>query len=163
MEAMGTTHTDVCGGDTDDVSVDDFPVEEFLSYELSITAGRTTRLFARRCEAAFGLSVAEWRVMALVGRFGAITPSAVTERTNMDKMKVSCAAASLVDANLLEQVPAPHDGRAHLLRLARGGQLWPVAEPHRSPRAPGRFRSGMVLCHAVSVPYRVGFPRMTRT
>ncbi|WP_162530429.1 MarR family winged helix-turn-helix transcriptional regulator [Rhodovastum atsumiense] len=87
-----------------------------------MTASRTSRLFARRYEAAFGLSIAEWRVLAVVGRFGTITPSAVAERTDMDKVKVSRATASLVAANLLEQGPAPHDGRARLLRLTRKGR-----------------------------------------
>ena len=84
---------------------------------------RASRLFARRFEAAFGLSIAEWRVMAVVGRFGTLTPSAVAERTDMDKVKVSRATASLVATGLLEQGPAPHDGRARLLRLTRKGRV----------------------------------------
>jgi len=108
---------DVCAGGTA------FLLEEFLPYEMAVTAGRVSRLFARRYEAAFGLSVAEWRVLAVVGRFGTITPSTVAERTDMDKVKVSRAAASLVAANLLDQGPAPHDGRARLLRLTRKGRV----------------------------------------
>ena len=61
--------------------------------------------------------------MAVVGRFGTITPSTVAERTDMDKVKVSRAAASLVAASLLEQGPAPHDGRARLLRMTRKGRV----------------------------------------
>ena len=102
---------------------DAFLLEAFLPYELSVTASRTSRLFARRYEAAFGVSIAEWRVLAVVGRFGTITPSAVAERTDMDKVKVSRATACLVAANLLEQGPAPHDGRARLLRLTRKGRM----------------------------------------
>ena len=40
----------------------------------------------------------------------------------MDKVKVSRATASLVAGNLVEQGPAPHDGRARLLRLTRKGR-----------------------------------------
>lgn len=124
MKTIGDTYGDSSTFDGGDVSrhADAFLLEEFLPYELSVTASRTSRLFARRFESTFGLSIAEWRVMAVVGRFGTITPSAVAERTDMDKVKVSRATASLVAANLLEQGPAPHDGRARLLRLTRKGR-----------------------------------------
>jgi DNA-binding MarR family transcriptional regulator len=125
MKTTGDTHAD----DAADPGASDVPItaslfllEEFMPYELSVTAGRTSRLFARRYEATYGLSIAEWRVLAVVGRFGTITPSAVADRTDMDKVKVSRATASLVAANLLEQGPAPHDGRARLLRLTRKGR-----------------------------------------
>ncbi len=124
MKTIGDTYADVAAFEGGDVSHngDAFLLEEFLPYELSVTAGRTSRLFARRFESAFGLSIAEWRVLAVVGRFGTITPSAVAERTDMDKVKVSRATASLVATTLLEQGPAPHDGRARLLRLTRKGR-----------------------------------------
>jgi DNA-binding MarR family transcriptional regulator len=125
MKTIGDNHVDAAGPDGSDVSQngDAFLLDEFLPYELSVTASRTSRLFARRYEATFGLSIAEWRVIAVVGRFGTITPSAVAERTDMDKVKVSRATASLVASGLLEQGPAPHDGRARLLRLTRKGRV----------------------------------------
>ena len=125
MEAIVNTRPDVANSNDGDVSPlgNAFLIEEFLPHELAVTAARISRLFARRYEAAFGLSVAEWCVMAVVGRFGTIAPGAVVARTNMDKMKVSRASASLVAANLLEHGPTPHDGRAHLLRLTRKGRM----------------------------------------
>ena len=125
MKTIGDTHADLAASDSGldgSRNGDAFLLEEFLPYELSVTANRTSRLFARRFEAAYRLSIAEWRVLAVVGRFGTITPSAVADRTDMDKVKVSRATASLVAANLLEQGPAPHDGRARLLRLTRKGR-----------------------------------------
>jgi DNA-binding MarR family transcriptional regulator len=98
-----------------------FLLEEFLPYELSIAANRTSRLFARRYSEAFGLTIADWRVLAVVGRFGDITPSAVAERTEMDKVRVSRAASGLVARGLLEQVADPDDGRARRLRLSADG------------------------------------------
>jgi DNA-binding MarR family transcriptional regulator len=134
MKTNGDTHAEVAGGLAGDGPSNGsaFLLEEFLPHELAVTAGRTSRLLAHRYEAAFGLSVAEWRVLAVVGRFGTITPSVVAERTDMDKVKVSRAAAGLVAMNLLEQGPAPHDGRARLLRLTRKGRavhdgIMPVA------------------------------------
>jgi DNA-binding MarR family transcriptional regulator len=98
-----------------------FKLEEFLPYKLSVAANRVSRLFARRYSEAYGLSIPEWRVLAMVGRFGTLSPSAVGEWTAMDKVKVSRAAASLVARGMLRQTPDPHDGRGRLLRLTRKG------------------------------------------
>jgi DNA-binding MarR family transcriptional regulator len=98
-----------------------FRLEDFLPYRLSVAANRVSRLFARRYSEAYGLTIPEWRVLAMVGRFGTLSPSAVGEWTAMDKVKVSRAAASLVERGLLRQTPDPRDGRGRLLRLTRKG------------------------------------------
>jgi DNA-binding MarR family transcriptional regulator len=98
-----------------------FRLEDFLPYRLSVASNRVSRLFARRYSEAFGLSIPEWRVIAVVGRFGMLSPSAVGDRTGMDKVKVSRAAASLVARGLLKQATDPQDGRGRLLTLTRKG------------------------------------------
>jgi len=98
-----------------------FKLEDFLPYRLSVAANRVSRLFARRYSEAYGLSIPEWRVLAIVGRFDTLSPSAVGELTAMDKVKVSRAAASLAMRGLLRQTQDPHDGRGRLLRLTRRG------------------------------------------
>ena len=100
---------------------DDFRLEDFLPYRLSVTANRVSRLFARRYSEAYGLTIPEWRVLATVGRFGTLSPSAVGEWTAMDKVKVSRAAASLVARGLVRQSADPQVGRGRLLRLTRKG------------------------------------------
>lgn len=62
-----------------------FALEEFLPYRLSVVTNRASRLFARRYSEVFGISIAEWRVLAVVGRFGGLSASAVVARTAMDK------------------------------------------------------------------------------
>ncbi|HEY6439690.1 MAG TPA: MarR family transcriptional regulator [Acetobacteraceae bacterium] len=98
-----------------------FKLENFLPYRLSVAANRVSRLFARRYFEAFGLSIPEWRVLAIVGRLGTLSPSAVGEATAMDKVKVSRAAASLVARGLARQTQDPQDGRGRLLSLTRRG------------------------------------------
>ena len=99
-----------------------FKLEDFMPYRLSVTANRVQRLFGRHYAQAYGLSIPEWRVLAIVGRFDTLSPSAVGEHAAMDKVKVSRAAASLVARGLLRQNHDPLDGRARLLRLTRRGQ-----------------------------------------
>lgn len=100
---------------------DDFKLEEFLPYRLSVAANRVSRLFANHYSDMFELSIPEWRVLATVGRFGTISPTAVGEWAAMDKVKVSRAAGSLVARGLLRQSPDPKDGRGRLLRMTRKG------------------------------------------
>jgi DNA-binding MarR family transcriptional regulator len=100
---------------------EEFQLEDFLPYLLSVTSNRVSRLFAQRYSEAFGLSIPEWRVVAVVGRFGTLSPSAVGEATAMDKVKVSRAAASLVARGVVKQAPDPLDGRGRKLSLTRKG------------------------------------------
>jgi DNA-binding MarR family transcriptional regulator len=123
-----------------------FRLEDFLPYRLSVTTNRVSRLFARRYNQAFGLSIPEWRVMAVVGRFGTLSPSAVGERTAMDKVKVSRAAAGLVTRGLLKQTQDPADGRGRRLQLTRKGatmhqRIVPMARDLESTLAEGLSRA----------------------
>ena len=99
----------------------DFALEDFLPYQISVAANRISRLFARRYSQAFGISIAEWRVMAVLGRFGTLSPGGITERTEMDKVKVSRAAARLAAAGLLLSEPDKADGRARRFGLTPRG------------------------------------------
>ncbi len=96
-------------------------LEDFLPFRLSVAADSVSRFVARRHLAKSGLVTAEWRLLAAVGRFGVLSPTAAGELTAMDKVKVSRASASLVSAGLLRQSQDPADGRGRLLRLSRRG------------------------------------------
>ncbi len=100
----------------------EFKLDESLPYQLSVTANQVSRLFARHYSSEFGLTLPEWRVIAVIGRFEAISPSRVSDWTGMDKVKVSRAAATLVARGLLRQTQDPVDGRARVLRMTRKGQ-----------------------------------------
>jgi DNA-binding MarR family transcriptional regulator len=125
---------------------DAFRLEDYLPYRLAVAANRVSRLCARRYSETYGLSIPEWRVLAVVGRFGTLSPSAVGEWTAMDKVKVSRAAASLVARGLLKQTHDPDDGRGRLLRLTRKGLavrqgLVPVAHELEEQLAEGLSRT----------------------
>jgi DNA-binding MarR family transcriptional regulator len=100
---------------------EDFRLEEFLPYRLSVAAESVSYLIARHHLAESGLAMPEWRLLAAVGRFTVLSPTAAGELTSMDKVKVSRAAASLVARGLLKQSQDPDDGRGRLLRLTRKG------------------------------------------
>lgn len=99
--------------------VEDFDLDDFLPYRLAVTAAAVNKLMGRRLADSAKLSISEWRVLAVVGKAGVLSPSAIGATAAMDKVKVSRAAASLVARGLLKQTQDPHDGRGRLLRLTR--------------------------------------------
>jgi DNA-binding MarR family transcriptional regulator len=107
-------------------------LEHFLPYRLSTASNAISKAFARRYEADFGLTIPEWRVMAVLGRFAPATSHEVCRRTGMDKAKVSRALARLVASGTVSRRDNPSDQRSNLLALSRKGrrtyeQIVPIA------------------------------------
>lgn len=108
------------------------PLARFLPYQLSIASNAVSGRIAQEYRARWGLSVPEWRVMALLGDFGKITQRDLTRLSLMDKVAVNRACKVLEDRGLVERTPNEQDGRSHLLDLtATGremhGQIMPLA------------------------------------
>lgn len=93
----------------------------FLPYRFSIVAERISHAFAASYEREFGLTIPEWRVMAILGERSPRTTQEVIEATAMDRVKVSRAVIRLADKALLARTPHPGDQRAQMLRLTRRG------------------------------------------
>jgi DNA-binding MarR family transcriptional regulator len=130
----------------------EFRLEEFLPYRLSVAAESVSHLIARHHLAQSGLAMPEWRLLAAVGRFAVLSPTAAGERTSMDKVKVSRAAASLVARGLLKQSQDPEDGRGRLLRLTRKGTtiytgVAPTARTIEAELAPGLSKAEWSALH----------------
>ena len=99
-----------------------FRLEDFLPYRLSVTANRVSRAFAKRYAEEFGLTIPEWRVLAVVGDSSPISAGEIVGRTAMDKAKVSRAVAGLLDRDLLRRAVNPLDQRRHMLAHSRKGR-----------------------------------------
>jgi DNA-binding MarR family transcriptional regulator len=98
-------------------------LETFLPYRLSVLSNRVSNRIARSYETRFGLTIPEWRVMAVLGRFPGLTAAEVTERTAMDKVQVSRAVARLMASGRIEQKTVDADRRARHLFLSAAGRL----------------------------------------
>ncbi len=108
----------------------------FLPYQLSVASNAVSALIAERYRKRFGLKIAEWRVMAVLGDAeaagGRLTQRELTAATVMDKVAVNRAVKVLEDRGLVARAPNPVDGRSHLLVLTgegRGihGEVMPLA------------------------------------
>jgi len=96
-------------------------LERFLPYRLSLLTNTVSRAIARAYDARFGLTIPQWRVMAVLGRFPDISANEVAEKTAMDKVMVSRAVSALLrDGSVLRETDAA-DRRRSVLRLSRDG------------------------------------------
>jgi len=97
-------------------------LEHFLPYRLSVLSNRISQEIARLYADRFGLAITEWRVLAVLGRQPDLSAREVAERTAMDKVAVSRAIASMVEAGRLERSTHDNDRRRAVLRLSPAGQ-----------------------------------------
>jgi DNA-binding MarR family transcriptional regulator len=97
-------------------------LDRFLPYRLSVLANTVSTSIARVYARRFGLSVPEWRVMAVLGMSPPLTARDVCGRTAMDKVRVSRAVARLLRGGLLERKIDAGDRRRAFLTLSRKGR-----------------------------------------
>lgn len=110
-------------------------LETFLPYRLSVLSNTLSQAIARVYDKRFGLSVTEWRAMAVLGHRADLSGREVAERTAMDKVAVSRAIARLLAKGLIERGTAANDKRRSVLRLSEEGwkiydQVAPLALEH---------------------------------
>ncbi|KZC38775.1 MULTISPECIES: MarR family winged helix-turn-helix transcriptional regulator [Rhodanobacter] len=96
-------------------------LEHFLPYRLSILSNTTSQAIADDYQSRFDLSVTEWRVMAVLGRYAGLSAREVAERTAMDKVAVSRALARLVAAGRVDRATHAEDKRRSVLHLSAAG------------------------------------------
>src|ERR1700761_1758598 len=97
-------------------------LDHFLPYRLSILSNRASDAIARHYSDRFGLSVPEWRIIAVLGQSPGMSAREVAARTAMDKVQVSRAVASLVDARRVKRDEDRVDGRVTRLSLTPKGR-----------------------------------------
>jgi DNA-binding MarR family transcriptional regulator len=97
-------------------------LDDFIPYRLSYTSGLVSDCIAGGYQSEFGLTVAEWRVVAHIAANEGITQQSIVERTRMDKVTVSRTAIALRRRGLITRRSNPGDRRSQLLRLTRNGQ-----------------------------------------
>jgi len=97
-------------------------LEHFLPYRLSVLTNRVSDAIAREYSNRFGLSIPEWRVMAVLGGTPDLSARDVAERTAMDKVQVSRAVESLVRARRVARTVDAEDGRISRLALTAKGR-----------------------------------------
>lgn len=105
-------------------------LKDYLPYRLSVLSNRVSSSISKLYQRHVDLSIPEWRVIAILGESGALSAGRVAERTAMDKVAVSRAAARLVEAKYVARKTDAKDKRRHELRLtAMGREIYETVVP----------------------------------
>jgi DNA-binding MarR family transcriptional regulator len=105
-------------------------LDRFLPYRLSVLSNRISQDIAALYAERFALTVTEWRVLAVLGRYPDLSASEVAERTAMDKVAVSRAVSSLLASGRLKRQMHGHDRRRSVLELsAKGYRVYDEVAP----------------------------------
>lgn len=97
-------------------------LDHFLPYRLSVLTNVVSGAIAANYDRRFGLSIPEWRVLAVLGENAELSAAQVAQRTAMDKVAVSRAVASLLKARRISRSVASSDRRRSALRLTAAGR-----------------------------------------
>jgi DNA-binding MarR family transcriptional regulator len=100
---------------------DTIDLDRFLPYRLSVLPNVVSSTIAEAYQRRFGLSIPEWRVLAVLARHPGLSASEVARLTRMDAVAVSRAVARLVGAGRLRRTVARDDRRRSVLAVTAAG------------------------------------------
>jgi DNA-binding MarR family transcriptional regulator len=103
-------------------SKDQIELERFLPYRLSVLTNLVSGAIASIYEERFGLTIPEWRVIAVLARHPGLSAAEVAANTRMDAVAVSRAVTRLLRAGRLRRSVATQDRRRSVLRLSAAGE-----------------------------------------
>ena len=101
---------------------DELILEDFLPYRLVRLSSTVSTTIARAYDKEFGLSIPEWRVIAVLGRFPGLSAVEVAEQTFLDKVAVSRAVTRLIKNGRIDREFADADRRRSILNLSETGR-----------------------------------------
>jgi DNA-binding MarR family transcriptional regulator len=101
---------------------DELRLENFLPYRLAVLSNTVSTTVARAYDKRFSVSIPEWRVIAVLGRFPGLSAVEVAERTLMDKVAVSRAVTKLIKNGRIDREFADSDKRRSILNLSEDGK-----------------------------------------
>ncbi|MEO8244155.1 MAG: MarR family transcriptional regulator [bacterium] len=101
----------------------EFDLEAFLPYLINKAAEVTSKSFQPAYKGPYGMTRTQWRVLANLGKFGALTARDICRFSHIEKTKVSRAVAALEYDALLKRDPSTQDRRAEILTLTDRGKV----------------------------------------
>lgn len=99
-----------------------FDLDQFLPYLLNQAAEATSHGFQAVYRDRYGFTRTQWRVLANLGKFGAMSARDICAISHIEKTKVSRAVSALEAAAMLSRSPSATDRRTEILSLTEKGQ-----------------------------------------
>ena len=104
---------------------------------LATLSNLVSRGLARLYSVRFGLTISDWRVLAVISRYPGVSSNAVCELAAMDKVRVSRAVSRLLELERIERNSDKRDRRRSKLYATEEGleiyaQVVPVARAYEA-------------------------------
>ncbi len=96
-------------------------LKKFLPYRLSTVTNKISYAFSKLYSDKFGLTVNEWRIVAVLGQFPGLSADAICKTIEMDKVTVSRSVTKLLNKKYIDRDFAEKDRRHSILKLSRTG------------------------------------------
>lgn len=97
-------------------------IRDLLSYRIHRVANALSRSAALRYREGFGVSLMEWRTIALLGDFAPMTLKDLARQAGLDKGLASRVVRGLVERGLVKREISDDDARELALRLTGSGR-----------------------------------------
>ena len=97
-------------------------LKQFLPYRCNSLAEQISVSLSRIYVDKFGITVAGWRILVTLAEYQELQAKEVARLTNMDKVRVSRAVATLLESGLLERRVCDNDSRVTILGLSGAGK-----------------------------------------
>lgn len=108
--------------ETEDDSADALPLHQFLTYRLSRVQAKLNAQATRMLRETSGITLTQWRVIALVGAAGQTRLSDLAKEAALDKGLLSRNLKTLIEAGVVTARMDDKDHRSQILNLSPKGQ-----------------------------------------
>lgn len=124
-------------------SVADADTEVLVVDRLATLSNLVSRGLARLYSVRFGLTISDWRVLAVISRYPGVSSNAICELAAMDKVRVSRAVSRLLESGRIERRSYKRDRRRSKIYATEEGldvyaQVVPVARAYEA-----KLRAGL--------------------
>lgn len=97
-------------------------LERFLPYRLSVLTNVVSGAIASVYQRRFGLTIPEWRVIAVLARHPGLSAAEVAAHTRMDAVAVSRAVSRLLRSGRIRRSMSASDRRRSVLQVSPDGE-----------------------------------------
>ncbi len=112
------------------MTTSDLNLARFLPYRLSVLSNTISHTVARLYETRFGITIPEWRVIAVLGSGRTMSAGEVAAATAMERVQVSRAISRMLESGLILRETGDRDRRrADLTLTARGLAIYTEIAP----------------------------------
>lgn len=102
-------------------SPDPWDIRDLFSFQLQRLAGLSTRIAAIAIRPHFGITLREWRTMAVLSYLEEAPLQQLARHGGLLKSQMSRTVSGLIERGLIHRSANPEDGRSVLLRLTPEG------------------------------------------